>query len=90
MPKFIIERDIPGLGSMTEAELKTVCQKSCEVLRKLGPDIQWQQSYVTPDKLYCVYIAPSAQLIEEHARLGEFPCNRVSLVKQIIDPTSAE
>ena len=90
MPKYVIERELPGVGSMTAQQLQAVSQKSCSVLRNLGPEIQWLHSYVTPDKIYCVYIAPSEDLIREHARQGGFPANRVSEVITIIDPTSAE
>ncbi|WP_415768454.1 DUF4242 domain-containing protein [Pseudomonas sp. LB3P38] len=89
MPKFVIEREIPGAGTLSERDLKAVSQKSCRVLRDL-PEVQWLQSYVTGDKLYCVYIAPNAELIREHARLGGFPANSVSQVVNIIDPTTAE
>ena len=90
MPKYVIEREIPGAGKLSAAELAAISQKSCSVLRELGPQIQWLQSYVTDDKIYCVYIAPSAELIREHARQGGFPANRVSEVRSIIDPTTAE
>lgn len=90
MPKFVIERDIPGLGKWTLAEVQAASQKSCSVLQKLGPQIQWLESYVTDDKLYCVYIAPSADLIREHAKQGGFPANRVSEIRRTIDPTTAE
>jgi hypothetical protein len=90
MPKFIIERDIPGAGKMTPAELQGAAEKSCDVLRQLGPQIQWVESWVTDDKLYCVYIAPNADLVREHARKGGFPANRVSEVRGRIDPTTAE
>ena len=90
MPKYVIERDIPGAGKLSAAELKAVSQKSCSVLANLGPQVQWVQSYVTPDKLYCVYIAPSAELVREHARQGGFPANRIEEVRGIIDPTTAE
>lgn len=90
MPKFVIERDIPGAGRLSGAELKAVSQKSCSVLANLGPQVQWVQSYVTPDKLYCVYIAPNAELVREHARQGGFPANRIEEVRGIIDPTTAE
>ncbi|WP_095131691.1 DUF4242 domain-containing protein [Pseudomonas sp. Irchel s3h14] len=89
MPKFVIEREIPGAGTLSERDLKAISQKSCRVLRDL-PEVQWLQSYVTGDKLYCVYIAPDAELIREHARLGGFPANSVSQVMNIIDPTTAE
>ena len=90
MPKYVIERDIPGAGKLSAAELKAVSQKSCSVLANLGPQVQWVQSYVTPDKLYCVYISPSAELIREHARQGGFPANRIEQVSSVIDPTTAE
>ncbi len=90
MPKYVIEREIPGAGKLSTRELKTISQKSCGVLQKLGPQIQWVHSYVTGDKIYCVYIAPNEDMIREHARQGGFPANRVSEVKQMIDPTTAE
>ena len=90
MPKFIIERDIPGAGKLTQEELRGISQTSCGVLAKLGPTVQWIESYVTPDKVYCVYIAPSEELVREHARQGGFPANRISEVKSVIDPTTAE
>ena len=90
MPKFIIEREIPGAGNLSAAELKAISQKSCGVLREMGPRIQWLESYVTGDKVYCVYIAPDEQAVREHATRGGFPANRVSEVKRIIDPTTAE
>lgn len=90
MPKFVIEREIPGAGNLSEQELKAVSQTSCQVLRELGPQVQWLQSYVTADKIYCVYIAPDEQLVREHARLGGFPANSVSRVMSVIDPTTAE
>ena len=90
MPKYVIERDIPGAGKLSPADLKTVSQTSCEVLNKLGPQIQWVQSYVTDDRIYCVYIAPSRDLIEKHAKQGGFPANRISEVCGVIDPTTAE
>jgi Nickel responsive protein SCO4226-like len=90
MPKYVIEREIPGVGKLSAQELQAVSQKSCDVLRELGPQIQWLQSYVTPDKLYCVYIAPDEETVREHARRGGFPANRISLVKTMIDPTSSE
>jgi len=89
MPKFVIEREIPGAGTLSERDLKAIAQKSCRVLRDL-PEVQWQQSYVTGDKIYCVYIAPNEALIREHARQGGFPANSVSQVMNIIDPTTAE
>jgi len=90
MPKYIIEREIPGLGAMSAEQLQGASQKSCSVLRGLGPQIQWLESYVTNDKLYCVYIAPNEQMVREHAKQGGFPANRVSEIKTIIDPTTAE
>ena len=90
MPKFLIERDIPGAGALTPAQLQGVSEKSCSVLRGLGPQIQWLHSYVTGDKIYCVYIAPNAEMIREHARQGGFPANRVSEIVTMIDPTTAE
>jgi hypothetical protein len=90
MPKFLIERDLPGAGSLTKDQLQGVSQKSCSVLRNLGPEIQWVHSYVTQDKIYCIYNAPSEKLIREHATQGGFPANRISEVKSIIDPTTAE
>jgi hypothetical protein len=90
MPKYIIERDIPGAGKLSAGELKAISQKSCSVLNKMGPQIQWLQSYVTGDKIYCVYIAPNEKAIREHAQQGGFPANRVSEVTTVIDPTTAE
>jgi hypothetical protein len=90
MPKYVIERDIPGAGKLSAAELKGISQKSCGVLSKMGPQIQWLQSYVTADKVYCVYIAPNEKAVREHAQQGGFPANRVSEVATVIDPTTAE
>jgi hypothetical protein len=90
MPKFVIERDLPGVGQLTPKELNGISQKSCSVLRDLGPQVQWLESFVTDDKLYCVYIAPSADLVREHATRGGFPANRISEVRRMIDPTTAE
>jgi len=90
MPKFVVERDIPGAGKLTTTELQGISQKSCGVLRDMGPQIQWLESYVTGDKIYCVYIAPNEQAVQEHATRGGFPANRISEVKSIIDPTTAE
>ena len=90
MPKYVIEREIPGAGSLSPQQLQAISQKSCGVLNKLGPSIQWLQSYVTGDKIYCIYIAPNEALVREHAAQGGFPANRVSEVKTIIDPTTAE
>ncbi len=90
MPKYVIEREMPGAGKLTPEELHGASQTSCNVLSELGPSIQWLHSYVTDDKLYCVYIAPNRELIEDHARKGGFPANRISEVKSTIDPTTAE
>lgn len=90
MPKFIIEREIPGLGTWTPEQLHGASQKSCSVLKNLGPQIQWLESYVTADKLYCIYIAPNEEIIREHARQGGFPANRISQIVGMIDPTTAE
>ena len=90
MPKFVIEREIPGAGKLSPQELQAVSQKSCDVLRSLGPEIQWVQSYVSDDKIYCVYVAPNEAMIQEHAKQGGFPANRISRVSSIIDPTTAE
>jgi hypothetical protein len=90
MPKFVIEREIPGAGNLSAAELQGVSQKSCSVLQNMGPQIQWVQSYVTGDKIYCVYIAPNEEMIREHAKQGGFPANRISEIKAVIDPTTAE
>ncbi|HEY5897416.1 MAG TPA: DUF4242 domain-containing protein [Burkholderiales bacterium] len=90
MPKFVIERDLPGAGKLSPAELKGVSQKSCEVLRGMGPRVQWQQSYVTDDKIYCVYLADSEKDVREHAQKGGFPANRISAVRAVIDPSTAD
>ena len=90
MPKYVIEREIPGAGKLTPEQLHGISQKSCTVLRGLGPEIQWLHSYVTDDKIYCVYIAPNEEMVREHARQGGFPANRISEVKSVIDPTTAE
>jgi hypothetical protein len=90
MPKYVIEREIPNAGSLTRDQIQAISQKSCGVLKNLGPQIQWIESYVTQDKIYCVYIAPNEATVREHAKQGGFPANRVSEVKRIIDPTSAE
>jgi len=90
MPKYVIEREIPGAGNMSSQELQSVSQKSCSVLRNMGPKIQWLHSYVTGDKIYCIYIAPNEEMIREHASQGGFPANRVSEIKSVIDPTTAE
>ena len=90
MPKFVIEREIPGAGKLSAADLQAISQKSCSVLNQLGPSIQWVESYVTGDKVYCIYNAPNEALVREHASRGGFPANRVSQVATIIDPTTAE
>ena len=90
MPKFLIEREIPGAGDLKPEELQAISQKSCGVLRDMGPQVQWVESYVTGDKVYCVYIAPDEAAVREHARRGGFPANRVSEIKRMIDPTTAE
>jgi hypothetical protein len=90
MPKYVIEREIPDAGKMSEGELQAVSQTSCQVLRKLGPDIQWVQSYVTDDTVYCIYIAPNEGMIREHAQQVGIPASRISEVRTIIDPTTAE
>jgi hypothetical protein len=90
MPKFVIEREIPGLGNMSDVEIREASRRSVAVLKELGPEIQWLQSYVTGDKLYCVYLAPDESLIREHAKRGGFPANRISAVRRLIDPSTAE
>lgn len=90
MPKFVIEREIPGAGKLSSQELRAISQKSCGVLREMGPQIQWVHSYVTDDKVYCVYVAPNEEIVRKHAQQGGFPANRVSRVKSVIDPTTAE
>ena len=90
MPKYVIEREIPNAGKLSQQELKAISQTSCGVLKKLGSEIQWLESYVTDDKIYCVYIAPNEDMIREHASQGGFPANRISEIKTIIDPTTAE
>jgi hypothetical protein len=90
MPKYIIEREMPNLGKLTRQELQGASQKSCGVLEKMGPQIQWLESFVTDDKLYCVYVAPNEESVREHAREGGFPANRISVIRSIIDPTTAE
>jgi len=90
VPKYVIERVVPGASNMTPSDLKAMSQRSCNVLNEMGPQIQWVQSYVTDNKIYCVYIAPNEELIQEHARLGGFPANQVAQVKTIIDPTTSE
>ena len=90
MPKFVIEREIPNAGKLSRADLQGISQKSCGILRNLGPDIQWVESFVTDDKVYCIYNAPNEEMIREHARQGGFPANRISAVRSVIGPTTAE
>jgi hypothetical protein len=90
MPKFVIEREIPNAGKLSAQDLQAISQKSCGVLNQMGSQVQWVQSYVTDDKIYCVYIAPNEEMVREHARQGGFPANQVSEVKTVIDPTTAE
>jgi len=90
MPKFVIERELTGAGKLPRQELQAISQKSCGVLREMGPQIQWQQSFVTDDKIYCVYIAPDEEAVKTHARKGGFPANRISAVRAVIDPVTAE
>jgi hypothetical protein len=90
MPKFVIERDIMGVGKLPPQELQAISQKSCSVLQSLGPKIQWVQSYVTDDKIYCVYISPNEELVRQHAQKGGFPANKIARVRTVIDPTTAE
>ena len=90
MPKFLIEREIPGAGNLSRQELQAMSQKSCAVLNNMGPQIQWVQSYVTDDKIYCVYIAPNEEMVREHAAQGGFPANRISEIRSVIDPATAE
>lgn len=90
MPKYVIEREIPGAGKLSADQLQGISEKSCSVLKNLGPQIQWVESYVTDDKVYCVYIAPSEELIREHAKRGGFPANRISQIREVISPVTAE
>ena len=90
MPKYVIEREISGAGKLSAEELRGISAKSCGVLQNLGPTIQWVQSYVTDDKIYCVYVAPNEAMVREHAKQGGFPANKVSQVREVIDPTTAE
>ena len=90
MPKYIIEREIPGAGSLSYRELQGISQKSCGILKEMGPEIQWVESYVTDDKVYCVYIAPDEETVRAHAEQGGFPANRISQIRTMIDPTTAE
>ena len=90
MPKYVIERELSGAGKLSPQELRAISQKSCGVLREMGPQVQWLQSYVTDDKIYCVYIAPDEDAIRKHAQLGGFPANRISRIRSVIDPTTAD
>ena len=90
MPKFLIERNIPNAGDLNAEQLKAISQTSCSVLKSMGPEIQWVQSYVTPDKIYCIYIAPNEDMIRRHAAEGAFPANVITPIKSVIDPTTAE
>jgi len=90
MPKFVIERDIPEAGKLSPQQLQAISQKSCGVLREMGPQIQWVQSYVTDDKIYCVYVAPDEDAVRRHAQQGGFPANRISQIRSVIDPNTAE
>jgi hypothetical protein len=90
MPKFVIERDIPEAGKLSSEQLQAISQKSCGVLREMGAQIQWVQSYVTDDKIYCIYVAPDADAVRKHAQQGGFPANRISRIRSVIDPTNAE
>ena len=90
MPKFLIERDVPGAGELSQAELQSISKRSVGVLRQLGPEIQWIESYISGNKIFCIYLAPDVEMVREHARLGGLPCNNISMVKQRIDPLTAE
>ncbi len=90
MPKYIVERELPGAGQLNSAQLNSIAQKSCSVLRNMGPEIQWRESYITANKIYCVYIAPNPDLIRQHAKAGQFPITSVEEVQSVIDPTTAE
>ncbi|HTW46549.1 MAG TPA: DUF4242 domain-containing protein [Acidobacteriaceae bacterium] len=90
MPKFVIEREVPGVGALKPEEVQAISQKSCGVLRELGPQVQWLHSYVTDDKIYCIYIAPNEEAVKQHAAMGGFPANRISQIRSTIDPTTAE
>jgi len=90
MPKFVIERDIPEAGRLSSDQLQAIAQKSCGVLRQMGAQIQWVQSYVTDDRIYCIYVAPDADAVRRHAQQGGFPANRISRIRSVIDPTNAE
>ena len=90
MPKFVIEREFAGAGKLSPQDLQGIAQKSCSALREMGPQIQWVQSYVTDDKIYCVYVAPNEEAVRKHAQLGGFPANRISRIRAVIDPTTSE
>ena len=90
MPRFVVERDIPEAGSLSSEQLRAISQRSCRILREMGPEIQWVESYVTDDKVYCVYVAPDEDAVRKHARQGGFPANRISQIRSVIDPTTAE
>ena len=90
VPKFVIERELPGAGKLTAEQIQQISQKSCNVIEQLGPQVQWVQSYVTDDKIYCVYIAANEEIVREHARRGGFPANKISQVRRVIDPTTSE
>jgi hypothetical protein len=90
MPKFVIERELPGAGNLSDEQIRGISQKSCSVLESLGPEIQWVESYVTENKIYCIYISPNKEMIEKHAAEGGFPANQIAEVKRVIDPTSSE
>jgi len=90
MPRFVIEREIPGAGKLTPEQLQGISQTSCGVLRQMGPQIQWVQSFVTDDKIYCIYIAPDEDTVRKHAQMGGFPANTVAQVRAVIDPTTSE
>ncbi len=90
MPKYVIEREIPGAGKLSPQDLQAISKKSCDILQNMGPKIQWVQSYVSDDKIYCVYISPDEKMLRQHAQQGEFPINRISPVRSIIDPTTSE
>jgi hypothetical protein len=90
MPKYVIERELPGAGKLTPDQLQAISQKSCGVLNRLGPQIQWIESYVTDDKIYCIYRAPSEEMVRQHAKEGGFPANKISQVRSVIDPSTAD
>ena len=90
MPKYVIEREVPGAGKLSPEELKSMALKSCKVLQEMGPQIQWQESFITDNKVYCIFIAQNEEAVKEHAQKGEFPVNRISKVKSVVDPTTAE